>query len=151
MSPLDCCLYVPAQFQRQDPLAYLLGAQGAAFASRCWWCTAKMFLAMNGGLSEPPHTMMTEVAASMSGEHRHAKSIGARNLHCLAAPACRPPRHPYRPRSDMLRPLVHLTTRHVLINHLFATFIDQLNARDDFNQVEHGALVVPAARAKFLA
>ena len=50
----------------------------------------------------------------------------------------------------MLRPLVHLITRHVLINNLYATFLDQLNAWDDFNRVEHDALVVPAARAKFL-
>ena len=50
----------------------------------------------------------------------------------------------------MLRPLVHLITRHVLINILYATFLDQLNAWDDFNRVEHDALVVPAARAKFL-
>ena len=110
-----------------------------------------MSLATNGGLSEPSHAMMTEVAASISGEHRHTKSHGARNLHCLAAPACHPPRHPCRPRSDMLRPLVHLTTRHVSINNLYATLIDQLNAWDDFNRVEHDALVVPAAGAKFLA
>ena len=51
----------------------------------------------------------------------------------------------------MLRPLVHLTTRHVSINNLYATLIDQLNAWDDCNRVEHDALVVPAARAKFLA
>ena len=50
----------------------------------------------------------------------------------------------------MLRPLVHLITRHVLINNLYATFLDQLNAWDDFNRVEHDALVVPAAGAKFL-
>ena len=51
----------------------------------------------------------------------------------------------------MLRPLVHLITRHVLINNPYATFLDQLNAWDDFNRVEHDALVVPAAGAKFLA
>ena len=45
---------------------------------------------------------------------------------------------------------MHLTTRHVSINNLYATLIDQLNAWDDFNRVEHDALVVPAARARFL-
>ena len=50
----------------------------------------------------------------------------------------------------MLRPLVHLTTRHVLINNLCATLLDQINAWDDFNGLEHDALVVPAARARFL-
>ena len=51
----------------------------------------------------------------------------------------------------MLRPLVHLTTRQVLINNLCATFLDQPNAWNDLNQVEHGALVVPAVWAEFLA
>ena len=46
---------------------------------------------------------------------------------------------------------MHLTTRHVSINNLYATLIDQLNAWDDFNRVEYDAFVVPAARAKFLA
>ena len=80
MSPSDCCLQVLAQFQRQDPLASLLGAQGAAFASRCWWCTAKMSLATNGGLSEPPYAMVIKVTASICGSHRHTKSSVARNL-----------------------------------------------------------------------
>ena len=64
-----------------------------------------MSLATNGGVSEPQHAMMIEVAAPMPGEHRHTKSTGARDLHCLAAQACRPLGHPPRPHPDMVEDL----------------------------------------------
>ena len=49
-----------------------------------------------------------------------------------------------------LRTVVYITASYVLINGSSATLFDQVNAWDDFHGVEHGALVVPAGRAKFL-
>ena len=112
---------------------------------------AQMSLATSGGLYAPPCPMLIKVAASISGEHRHTKSHGARNLHCLAASACRPLRHPPRPHSDMVEDRGVSHSMIVLINGSSATLFDQVNAWDDFHQVEHRALVVPAGGAKFLA
>ena len=47
--------------------------------------------------------------------------------------------------------MVYITALYVLINGSSATLFDQVNAGDDFHRVEHGALVVPAGGAKFLA
>ena len=82
-----------------------------------------MSLATNGGLSEPSYAMITELAASISGEHRHTKSHGARNLHCLAASACRPLRHPPRPHSDMVEDLGVSHSMICIDKRLFCYFI----------------------------
>ena len=49
-----------------------------------------------------------------------------------------------------LRTVVYITALYVLINGSSATSFDQVIAWDDFHGVEHGALVKPAGRAKFL-
>ena len=66
---------------------------------------AQMSLATNGGLFEHRYVMVIKVAASVCAGNRHTKSRVARNLHCLAAPACCPLRHPHRPHSDMVEDL----------------------------------------------
>ena len=82
-----------------------------------------MSLATNGGVFEPLYAMMIEVAGSMSGEHRHTKSIEARNLHCLAAPACLTLRHPPMPHSDIVEDLGVSHSMIYIDKRLFCYFI----------------------------